>query len=141
MIVLGFVQGCNNEDEQIRGMLSGRWELARAFRNEKATETLSGTYFVFTDEGKMETNLPVGADAPVPFDLKNKVIEQQTPQAIRYCIKELSASSMVLSLELRGINFEMYLKRAATPTTPAEEKAVLSDSLPADYKDSIPIAQ
>ena len=130
--LLGWIQGCQNEDEQIRQMLTGRWELSRAFRNDRATETLKGTYFVFSAAGKMETNLPVGADAPATFTIrKDKIIEQQSPQKIKYLIKEISDTALVLGLELRGIRFDMFLKRTKNPER-ARETPAPDDYLQAD---------
>jgi hypothetical protein len=127
--LLGWMQGCQNEDEQIRQMLTGRWELSRALRNDRATETLKGTYFVFSAAGKMETNLPVGGDVPAPFAIrKDRIIEQQSPQKIKYLIKEISDTALVLGLELRGIRFDMFLKRAKNPEraprTPAPDDSL-----------------
>lgn len=122
--LFGLVQGCQNEDEQIRQLLTGRWELSRAFRNDKSTETLKGTYFVFSAAGKMETNLPVGADAPASFEIrKDRIIEQQSPQKIQYLIKEISDTALVLGLELRGIRFDMFLKRVKNPERAPEPPA------------------
>ncbi len=130
--LLGLVQGCQNEDEQIRQMLTGRWELSRAFRNDKSTETLKGTFFVFSATGKMETNLPVGADAPAPYKIrKDRIIEQQSPRKIKYLIKEISDTALVLGLELRGIRFDMFLKRAKNlgraPEPPAPNDSLQSE--------------
>jgi hypothetical protein len=127
--LLGLVQGCQNEDEQIRQMLTGRWELSRAFRNDKSTETLKGPYFVFSATGKMETNLPVGADVPAPYKIrKDRIIEQQSPRKIKYLIKEISDTALVLGLELRGIRFDMFLKSAKNPGR-APESPAPNDSL------------
>ncbi|MCC6411508.1 MAG: hypothetical protein IT270_07600 [Saprospiraceae bacterium] len=95
-------------------MLTGRWELVRGFRNAKETETLAGTYFRFEEQGKMQTNLPLGAnEEAMDFTLDKNEIIQSGPMPIKYTIQKLTDSDLILVLELRGMQFEMHLKRTS----------------------------
>jgi hypothetical protein len=42
-------------------LLQGQWELTTAYRNDKETQNLTGTYFNFEDEHTIVTNLPLSA--------------------------------------------------------------------------------
>ena len=120
---------CDDDNEKTRASLLGRWELAKGFRNQKETETLQGVFFQFGADGKMTTNLPVGADAPTEYDLKQNEILQKSPQAVTYCIQSMTDSPLVLTMEMRGMLFEMQRQRAVLPTEPAVQDSL---SQPAD---------
>ena len=126
------------DDSQNTALLYGRWELVQGFRNQKVTETLTGTYFRFGSDGKMQTNLPIGPEDPVDFTVDGSEIVQKSTPPVRYQIQELTDSLLVLNLELRGMQFEMHLRRSlpsATPEpalpeeTPDTSDAVRPDSL------------
>lgn len=109
------VWSCDDETKSNNLALIGRWEIVRGFRNQKATETLIGTYFQFGDDGKMQTNLPIGPEEPMDFSVNNNEIRQKSTPPVKYIIKSLSDSSLVLDLELRGMQFEMHFQRAEIP--------------------------
>lgn len=92
--------------------IEGRWELTKGFRNQKETETLQGVFFQFGADGNMSTNLPVGADAPTPYELSKNEIRQKSAQEVVYTIQSATDSSLVLAMELRGIQFELQLRKA-----------------------------
>jgi len=102
---------CEDETKNNSLTLVGRWELVRGFRNQKPTETLAGTYFQFGQDGKMKTNLPVTAEEPTGYEVNRNEIRQKSTPPIRYAIRSLSDSNLVLGLELRGMLFEMHFKR------------------------------
>lgn len=105
--------GCEDEKTKQQALLTGRWELVRGFRNAKETETLAGTYFRFEEQGKMQTNLPLGANEPVDYTLDKNEIIQNGPMPIKYTIQKLTDTELILVLELRGMQFEMHLKRTS----------------------------
>lgn len=79
----------------------------------------------------MTTNLPVGADAPTDFELKKNEIHQKSPQPVVYKIQSATDSTLVLAMEMRGVQFEMQLKKALPPaeTSPQDSLSQPSDSL------------
>ncbi len=106
---------CGDDTEKSRPLLNGRWELVKGLRNHKKTETLAGLYFQFDSEDKMLTNFPVGAEEFAAFELRQSEIRQQFPtQLVRYQIKGLSDSTLILTTEMRGVLFEMHLRKVGT---------------------------
>ncbi len=115
---------CFDDNSKNQYAIEGRWELTKGFRNQKETETLQGVFFQFGADGKMSTNLPVGADAPTVYELSKNEIRQKSPQEVVYTIQSASDSSLVLAMELRGIQFELQLRKVV----PGAEEAPV-DSL------------
>ncbi len=123
---------CEDDTEKTRASLLGRWELVKGFRNQKQTETLEGVFFQFGAEGKMTTNLPVGTEAPVGYELNQNEILQKSPQPVVYRIKSLNDSSLVLTMEMRGIPFEFQLQKVSSPpveSAPQDRLSHPADSL------------
>lgn len=131
LVLLVVFFACGGESEKTQVSLTGRWELYKGFRNQKETETLQGVFFHFGSDGKMTTNLPVGADAPTDFELKGNEIHQKSPQPVVYKIQSATDSTLVLAMEMRGVQFEMQLIKALPPTEtpPQDSLAQPSDSL------------
>jgi hypothetical protein len=98
--------------DKTRAILSGKWDLFKGFRNKKQTETLNGVYFEFSENGTMKSNLPIGPEDPIPFELNKNYILQKGAKSVRFDIKQISDSSLVLATEIRGTPFEFHLKRA-----------------------------
>ncbi len=104
---------CGGDDtETVRPQLNGRWELAKSWRNKKQTQTLEGVYFQFGDDNRMRTNFPAGAEEFAAFELKQRQISQQFPtQVVYYQIKGINDSTLVLTTEMRGVLFELHLRK------------------------------
>lgn len=115
-----FCISCEGETNTNRAGLEGRWEITKGFRNQNPTETLSGTYFQFNADGKMITNLPVGPEDLVDFELHDKTIRQKSSPPIEYTIASLTDTALVLNMELRGMQFEMQFKRVIPPPVPID---------------------
>jgi hypothetical protein len=126
-----FFVACDDDNEKIQASIQGRWELVKGFRNMKETETLQGVFFQFGADGKMVTNLPVGADAPTGYDLKKNEIHQNSPQPVMYKIQSVTDSTLVLTMEMRGVQFEMQLQKSLPPTEPPPQDSLAppADSL------------
>lgn len=124
LLVQGFILllfACEGESDLYKKIEIGRWELTEATRSNKPTETLGGTFMVFAEDGKMETNLPIGGDAPTPYEVVKNEIRQQSPMTIKYVILECSDSTLSLALELRGIPFQMKFKKSTGTTQDLED--------------------
>lgn len=98
--------------------LTGRWELVQGFRNKKETATLAGTYFLFENGSKMKTNLPVGSEEQMEYELDKLSIQQKSSPPVKYEILTLNDTSLILGLELRGMQFELRLRRAEDVPSP-----------------------
>ncbi|MBR9920201.1 MAG: hypothetical protein GYB31_05120 [Bacteroidetes bacterium] len=95
-------------------MLFGRWELESATRDGQPTETLNTTFFEFISKEKMATNLGTGAREEVDYNLTESTIQQLSGRfQTEYTILNFSDSTLVLSMELREIPFELNLKRSS----------------------------
>lgn len=126
-----FVFSCEDETKSNNLALIGRWEIISGLRNQKPTETLSGTYFRFGDDGKMQTNLPIGPEEPMEYTVSRNEIRQKSTPPVKYLIQDITDSTLALSLELRGMQFEMLFRRTNQPTVepapPASEQDTLSN--------------
>ncbi|MBK6931446.1 MAG: hypothetical protein IPH12_11495 [Saprospirales bacterium] len=128
---------CEDETKNNKLMLAGRWEIVEGYRNQQRTETLAGTYFQFWNDGKMITNLPVGPEEQVEYELRQTHIRQKSTPPVEYQILTLSDTVLVLGLELRGMQFEMRFQRAAVPQAqPEPESLPVQDSSDTSLPDS-----
>lgn len=109
------LSGCEETTETNRKAILGDWEIVKGTRNEKETESLAGTTFHFGDDGKMATNLPIGIETPTDYEVEKNTISQIGRQTVKYTIKTFTDTTLTLGLEMRGIAFEMLLRRF-TPT-------------------------
>lgn len=112
---LVLVSSCNDETKNNSLALIGRWEIVQGFRNQRPTATLGGTYFQFSEDGKMQTNLPIGPEEPMEYSVSRNEIRQKSTPPIKYTIQSLSDSMLILNMELRGMQFEMHFLRASEP--------------------------
>ena len=125
------ISSCEDETKNNSLALVGRWQIVEGFRNQKPTQTLAGTYFQFGDDGKMQTNLPIGPEEPMDYQVSGNEIRQKSVPPIKYMIQNINDSALVLSLELRGMQFVLHLQRSAPasdsiPGLPAEQGSTTS---------------
>lgn len=111
MSIFFSLSSCDDEAKNNSAVLIGRWEIVRGFRNQKPTETLAGTYFQFGEDGKMQTNLPIGPEEPMDYTVGSQEIRQKSIPPMKYTIHNISDSSLVLGFQLRGMQFEMHFRR------------------------------
>ena len=107
-----FWLGCESEEEKIQQMIIGRWTLEEAQRNNRVTESLASLYFIFREEGTMETNL-LGSEEMYFYTVSPLEIEQKGPriETIKYQIQQISDSTAELSTSLRNFNFVFKLRK------------------------------
>ena len=121
---------CVDDNPKKTFTIEGRWELVKGFRNQKETETLQGVFFQFGGDGKMTTNLPVGAETLTGYELKKNEIYQNSPQPVVYQIQSVTDTTVVLTMEMRGVLFEMQLQKAPPIAEPAPQDSLSpSDTL------------
>lgn len=125
---------CIEDGNKNSTALQGRWDLVKGLRNQQETGTLSGTYFQFGADGKMITNLPVGPEVAVEYDLSQSTIQQKSSPPVEYTIRSISDSTLVLSIEMRGMQFELHLRRSEefNAPHPFEEAVPDQDSSPSE---------
>ncbi len=104
--------GCESEEDKVQQMITGRWTLTEAQRNNRVTESLASLYFIFREEGTMETNL-LGTEEMYFYTVSPTEIIQKGPRMdpIKYQINQLSDSSAELSTSLRNFNFVFKLRK------------------------------
>ena len=104
---------CASEPAFQAEMLWGRWELREGFRSGRPTESLDGLYFEFGEDGRLDTNLPVGP-GEARYELQGNTIRQSgNPADLIYTIQELSDTAMILSTDLRNVNFRFILQKGS----------------------------
>lgn len=128
--ILVIFSSCEDETRNNRQLLVGRWEIIQGFRNQRETQTLSGTYFQFGNDGMMQTNLPVGPEEPMAYTLSATEIRQKSIPPINYQIQSLNDSSLILNMEMRGMQFEMRFRRATEINPDSSGAPQQPDTLP-----------
>ncbi|MEM6321773.1 MAG: lipocalin family protein [Bacteroidota bacterium] len=111
--------GSDSVSEKQKELLIGRWSLVEGSRNGKVTESLRDTYFEFTAEGKMSTNLPIPGGKESPYQIEENIITQTilNDLKVQYTIEELTPSMLKLAAKLRGYDFVFQLEKE----NPSEE--------------------
>lgn len=121
---------CNNEPSQAsfeEEALNGRWEIDEAWRNGKQTETLTGTYYEFDENGNMRTNLtPSLVEDKFAYDLSGNEIRQKSDPPVVYTIQTLTDSLLVISMSINTFPFRLQLKKAGAA---AENASEVNDTL------------
>lgn len=104
---------CGDDAAVQSSELVGRWEIKEAFRDGKATDTMEGMYFEFSEDGQLVTNM-TGAAETYSFELDGDEIEQRNGTIeTDYTIETLEEAQLVLTTTLRGKVFRMVLQPAA----------------------------
>jgi hypothetical protein len=100
----------------------GRWELVKALRNKKPTETLTGTYYEFLPDGKMKTNLtPTTIEQTYEYEFMGQEFKQLSEPPIVFSIDSLSEQTLGLSMVLLKYDFKLELRRVVPPVLPTEK--------------------
>jgi len=119
LIFFGFLlvcSSCGADDQQKKqkDMLVGKWDLVEGRRNGQLTQSLEGTVFEFSNDGKMYTNLPIPGGADSSYKIEENVVIQTVINDIKinYLIEELTQESLKLSTQLRGYDFNFVLEKS-----------------------------
>lgn len=96
--------------------LIGRWELVKGFRNGKETETLTGTFYEFLEEGKLRTNLtPTTMEQTFDYKFSDNTIDQRGDVPITYTVDTLATDFLALSMVINNFPFMLHLKKVIPP--------------------------
>ncbi len=91
--------------------LEGRWELTKAFRNGKATETLTHAFFEFDETGNMKTNF-TGSEQASTYELNDKKIKEKGGNDLTYNIEKLDKDNLTLEFNMQNFDFKLELRKA-----------------------------
>lgn len=97
---------CKSEPKLEKDLLVNNWEVVGATREGRATETINGAYFHFTDE-TLETNFMGKVETHV-YEMRNRILQIGDPM-IPYRIQYLDADSMHLSTTIMKFSFDFFL--------------------------------
>lgn len=113
--VLFLCAACGNDTtiNKQKELLTGRWNLVEGQRNGKVTESLRDTYFEFTGDNSMSTNLPIKGGLNSTYEIEDDLIVQtiNNDLTIKYTIDELTPSILKLSTKIRGFDFLFSLEK------------------------------
>lgn len=107
-VALAVMPGCSTSDKPDKSVLMENWIVVGATRDGRATETLNGAYFKFS-EHDLETNF-MGEKMKNRYELKNQNILIGEEKRI-YQIKYMDADSLHLSAEIKGYPFHFFLQK------------------------------
>ena len=114
-VLLLLLVGCGNGNrvEKQKELLIGRWVLVEGQRNGKVTDSLRDTYFEFTEDHKMSTNLPIKGGMDSAFEIIDDAIVQTIINdiQIKYNIVELTSQNLKLTTNLRGYDFVFSMEK------------------------------
>lgn len=100
---------CQNEN-LLQKQIQGKWNVANAERNGKATSTLEDAFFLFEGDSLLTTNI-LRSIISVPYKLKDQKILQSGMPPIEYEIEEIFEDSLILSTQIRDYHFKFFLAR------------------------------
>ncbi len=100
----------------LAGRLMGRWELEKAWRNGRQTETLAGIYYEFADGNVLTTNMtPSLQEESYVYEVKGQQIVEKTGREVLYTISEFQDSVMSISLTIHDFPFRLMVRRTTEP--------------------------
>lgn len=117
VVLLIFSTGCNTENAFKSELLIGKWDVVSAVRAQagtsKSTSTLDEVFFEFHENQTFNSNFPAELEADKTYHYKIKAPQMLHVEEseLVFSIDELSDTSLVLSTEVLGYNFNMRLHR------------------------------
>ncbi len=128
-VILSILSACKDEPKQpafSQNLLTGRWEIDKAWRNGKQTETLTDTYYEFDEDGKMRTNLtPTLLDDEFDYEFSGTEIMQKSEPPVTYTIENLTDSLLVFKMTINNYPFRLQLKSAVAAQTEVDSTDAL----------------
>lgn len=99
-------------------LIRGRWELVTAFRNDRETQTLGGTFFNFSNQQSFTTNLPIpvnsgpdGGHFVSKYLFVNDTILLSGQLPLQFIIEKLDSQAMIMSTTINNQHFRFDLSR------------------------------
>ena len=114
-----WVVGCEPEPPKpTLNTVTGEWVVTAAQRNERKTQLLNGTYFAFSPNGSMRSNLPLYESLnewSSPFVFSNDSTLQFGNPPLNFTVKNWTDTTLNLEFTARGLPFYLHLSRANGP--------------------------
>lgn len=118
--------GCipNGPDMPLPQDIAGQWMVQKAKRNNRNTNILAGTFFVFNADGSMVSNLPIMENIEgawnAQFKLENDTLKQSGAAInLRYAVKTWTDTTLTLEFTTRGVPFQLELGKVdSIPQSP-----------------------
>lgn len=104
--------------------IAGQWMVQKAKRNNRNTNILAGTFFVFNTDGSMVSNLPVMENIEgawnAQFKLENDTLKQSGADInLKYSVKAWTDTTLTLEFTTRGVPFQLVLGKVdSIPQSP-----------------------
>ena len=114
LIIFSSFLGCNTAEVKTvdTNLLYGHWEIKSAQRDGHPTETLTNTFFKFSEEGNMVTNFNLeGNEVAGAFEFNGSNITQKGSPEVSYSVEILEKDKLVLLTKLMEYNFTLNLKK------------------------------
>lgn len=134
LIASGWFMACHSDAPKTKSLneadLIGHWEISKAWRNGKQTETLTGTYYEFDEAGSMKTNLtPTTMEQTYEYSFSGNEINQKGETEITYKVDSLTPSFLAMSMTIQNFPFVLELKKVEMPATLEASDPSASDTL------------
>ena len=113
LLTICSILGCSSEGDTFdKSLLYGHWEIKSAQRDGHPTETLTNTFFEFSEDGKMVTNFNLdGNEVSGKFEIEGYKITQQSEPKIHYSVEIIEKDKLVLLTKLMEYDFTINLKK------------------------------
>ena len=113
LLTISSFVACTSEVETLdSSLLYGRWDINSAQRDGHPTETLTNTFFEFSEEGKMVTNFNIdGNEVSEEFEITGLNITQKGDPETNYSVEKLEEGKLILLTNLMDHKFTLNLKK------------------------------
>ncbi len=93
--------------------VQGKWELTKATRNNKTTNSLDGTFFDFGMH-EVKSNIKGNGVEQYSYSIVNDELNIEDPVLERLSIHQWTDSTMVLYLHINSDNIELNIRKQST---------------------------
>ena len=113
LFLANWLTACQEEKNEYKDKVYGKWELTEALRNDRPAASLENIFFEFYQDGKMVTNFnATGNTETSEYAISgNKIRQKNNELSPEYIIEEVNDTLLVLSTELRNFDFRLLLKK------------------------------
>lgn len=101
---------CSSDKVPVEEAILGIWNIDRAMRNDRITNSMEGLYMDFQDASSFQSNL-LGDTASFTCTLDGKVIRIDHHLIKEFDITELTDTSLRLETELQENELVLFFKR------------------------------
>ncbi|MBX2928751.1 MAG: hypothetical protein KF852_13025 [Saprospiraceae bacterium] len=107
-----YASACGTDKPNVEELLPGRWTVADATRDNRPTTTLTGLFFEFAPDGRVNTNINNSTET-MRFTVVDNIIQQrQGTLDADYKVETMSDKEMVVTTRLYDVDFKIRLVKA-----------------------------